>query len=572
MTYFLPNSLHRGVSRRQLLKGTAAVAGALSIPSLLAACGGSSSKSTTTSQSTTSSSSTSSGSSSPAAGSAGTPKKGGTLVIGMEAEISSFDPAVMTGTSTFRPVSSMFDMLVNLYGAESSLKPDIAASWDVAADAQSVTMKLQPGMKFHDGTAVDAAAVVFSFERMLNTKDPNYFGPYAFPPFFYPTYKTSTVVDPLTVKFELTQPDATFLSALAWNTASMVSPTAAKASGKDFSSKPVGAGPFKFVSWDKNVKTTMARFDGYAGGAPLLDQIIWKPIVEEAARFNQLLSGEVDFIVSIDPQFVPQVQSNPDLQLIQGPSLHTWWVYLNTHEEHLKDKRVRQALNYGVNKDSLIKNILHDTAVSSRCWCWPNTWAYEPDVTQYPYDPAKAKDLLSQAGYANGFDLEYLVPESGSGMVAPKEIATAMQADLKKIGVNLKITTMEWISYLAATAKGLDDVNGKQFGMSQESWMNPVDDPGLWVEFESVAMPPGGGNVGYYENSQYADLLAKARTTIDQTQRATSYKQAQKLFADDAPWIFMFHSNFVTAARKNVQGIVLNPDQNVLHLKDVWKS
>jgi peptide/nickel transport system substrate-binding protein len=572
MTYFLPNSLHRGVSRRQLLKGTAAVAGALSIPSLLAACGGSSSKSTTTSQSTTSSSSTSSGSSSPAAGSAGTPKKGGTLVIGMEAEISSFDPAVMTGTSTFRPVSSMFDMLVNLYGAESSLKPDIAASWDVAADAQSVTMKLQPNMKFHDGTAVDAAAVVFSFERMLNTKDPNYFGPYAFPPFFYPTYKSSTVVDPLTVKFELTQPDATFLSALAWNTASMVSPTAAKASGKDFSSKPVGAGPFKFVSWDKNVKTTMARFDDYAGGAPLLDQIIWKPIVEEAARFNQLLSGEVDFIVSIDPQFVPQVQSNPDLQLIQGPSLHTWWVYLNTHEEHLKDKRVRQALNYGVNKDSLIKNILHDTAVSSRCWCWPNTWAYEPDVTQYPYDPAKAKDLLSQAGYANGFDLEYLVPESGSGMVAPKEIATAMQADLKKIGVNLKITTMEWISYLAATAKGLDDVNGKQFGMSQESWMNPVDDPGLWVEFESVAMPPGGGNVGYYENSQYADLLAKARTTIDQTQRATSYKQAQKLFADDAPWIFMFHSNFVTAARKNVQGIVLNPDQNVLHLKDVWKS
>jgi peptide/nickel transport system substrate-binding protein len=572
MTYFLPNSLHRGVSRRQLLKGTAAVAGALSIPSLLAACGGSSSKSTTTSQSTTSSSSTSSGSSSPAAGSAGTPKKGGTLVIGMEAEISSFDPAVMTGTSTFRPVSSMFDMLVNLYGAESSLKPDIAASWDVAADAQSVTMKMQPGMKFHDGTAVDAAAVVFSFERMLNTKDPNYFGPYAFPPFFYPTYKSSTVVDPLTVKFELTQPDATFLSALAWNTASMVSPTAAKASGKDFSSKPVGAGPFKFVSWDKNVKTTMARFDDYAGGAPLLDQIIWKPIVEEAARFNQLLSGEVDFIVSIDPQFVPQVQSNPDLQLIQGPSLHTWWVYLNTHEEHLKDKRVRQALNYGVNKDSLIKNILHDTAVSSRCWCWPNTWAYEPDVTQYPYDPAKAKDLLSQAGYANGFDLEYLVPESGSGMVAPKEIATAMQADLKKIGVNLKITTMEWISYLAATAKGLDDVNGKQFGMSQESWMNPVDDPGLWVEFESVAMPPGGGNVGYYENSQYADLLSKARTTIDQTQRATSYKQAQKLFADDAPWIFMFHSNFVTAARKNVQGIVLNPDQNVLHLKDVWKS
>src|SRR6185312_9026723 len=157
MSFSIPDGLKRGVSRRQFLKGSAAAAGALGIPSLLAACGGSSSKSTTTSsQSTTSSSGSSSSSTasssssgSPAASSsAGTPKKGGTLVIGMEAEISSFDPAVMTGTSTFRPVSSMFDMLVNLYGTESSLKPDIATSWDVAQDGQSVTMKLQPNIKF----------------------------------------------------------------------------------------------------------------------------------------------------------------------------------------------------------------------------------------------------------------------------------------------------------------------------------------------------------------------------------------------------------------------------------------
>ncbi|HUZ03263.1 MAG TPA: ABC transporter substrate-binding protein [Thermomicrobiaceae bacterium] len=554
------------LSRRELVKRSAAVAGAASVPSILAACGGSSSPNTSGGSG---SGATPQGGS---AASAGTPKKGGTLVVGMEAEVSSFDPAVMTGTSTFRPVSSLFDMLVNLFDQTSNIQPDLAETWTVSQDGTSVTMKLRPNLKFHDGTDVNADAVIFSFERMLNQKSPYYFGPYAFPAFFYPTYKSSTSTDPLTVRFDLTQPDATFLSALVWNTGSIVSPTAAKAAGKDFSSKPVGTGAFKFDSWDKNVKTTMSRFDGYWRGAPYLDQIIWKPIVEEAARFNQLASGEVDFIVSLDPQFVPQVQSNPNLQLLQGPSLHTWWVYLNTHEEHLKDKRVRQALNYAIDKDGLIKNVLKGTAIPSRCWCWPNTWAYEPNVTQYPYDPNKAKHLLAAAGYPNGFDLEYIVPESGSGMVAPKEIATAMQADLKKVGVNVNITTLEWISYLAATAKGLDDVNGKAYGMSQESWMNPVDDPGLWVEFESVSLPPGGGNVGYYTNPQYTDLLAKARTTVDQTQRATFYKQAQQLFADDAPWIFMFHSNFVTAARKNVHGITLNPDQNVVHLKDVWKS
>jgi peptide/nickel transport system substrate-binding protein len=502
-----------------------------------------------------------------------TPKTGGTLVIGMEAEISSFDPAVMTGTSTFRPVSSLFDMLVNLYGNSSTLQPDLATSWQVAPDVTSVTMTLRPGVKFHDGTDVNADAVVFSFERMLNTSSPNYFGPYAFPSFFYPNYKIATAVDPMTVRFDLKQPDATFLSALSWNTGALVSPTAAKAAGKDFQSKPIGAGPFKFVSWEKDVKTTMARFDGYWGGAPNLDTLIWKPIVEEAARFNQLMSGDVDFIVSIDPQFVPAVQSNPDLQLIQTPSLQTWWVYLNLNEPHFKDVRVRQAMNYAINKDALIKNVLKDTAVVSNGWAWPNTWSYEPNVTSYAYDPQKAKDLLAAAGYANGFDIDYFVPESGSGMVAPTQIATAMQADLKAVGINAKITTQEWISYIAAVFNGLDNINGKQFGMAQVSWLNPVDDPGLFVEYVSAGQGKNMGlNVGYYNNPDYNALLAKARTTADQATRATFYKQAQQIFANDAPWIFMFHSNFVTAARKNVQGITLNPDTNVLHLKDAWKE
>jgi ABC-type transport system substrate-binding protein len=148
-----------------------------------------------------------------------------------------------------------------------------------------------------------------------------------------------------------------------------------------------------------------------------------------------------------------------------------------------------------------------------------------------------------------------------------------MQADLKKIGVNAQIETMEWISYLATTQKGLDNINGKQYGMCQTSWMNPVADPGLYVEYVSAGQGDKlGENLSYYDNKEYIDLLAKARVNADQAKRAELYKQAQKIFADDAPWIFMFHSNFVTAARKNVQGITLSPNQNVLHLEQVTKS
>jgi peptide/nickel transport system substrate-binding protein len=495
-----------------------------------------------------------------------------TLVIGMEAEISSFDPAVMTGTSTFRPVSSMFDMLTNLWDQTTDIQPDLAESWEIAPDAMSVTMKLRPDVKFHDGTALDAAAVVFSFERMLNQESPDYHGPYAFPGFFYPSYKTSTAVDPLTVRFDLTQPDATFFSALVWNTGAIVSPTAAKAAGKDFQNTPVGAGPFKFVSWEKDVLTTMEAFPDYWNGAPKLKTLLWKPIVEEAARFNQLLSGEVDFIVSLYPQFVPVIQANPDLQLIQGPSLHTWWCYLNMHFEPFTKLEVRQAMNHAIDRQALITNVLQGTAVESKSWSWPDTWSYADDVTSYPYDPEKAKALLAEAGYPNGFDLPYIVPASGSGMVAPKEIATAMQADLAKVGVNVQIETMEWISYIAAVASGLDDINGKQFGMCQMSWMNPVADPGLYVEYVSAGQGDALGlNLSYYDNPDYNKLLADARLITDEEERAELYKQAQRIFADDAPWLFMFHSNFVTAARRNVEGIILSPNQNVLHLEGVTK-
>ncbi len=540
------------LSRRKLLQGTAAAAGAAALGGSLA-----SQPATASVQRVV------------PAQAAGAD----TLVIGMEAEISSFDPAVMTGTSTFRPVSSMFDMLVNLFDNTTDIKPDLAEKWEVAEDGVSVTAHLRPGVKFQDGTDLNADAVVFSFERMLNPESPDYFGPYAFPSFFYPAYKTSTAVDPMTVRFDLKQPDATFFSALVWNTGSIVSPTAAKAGGKDFQNTPIGAGPFKFVSWEKDVLTTMEAFPDYWGGAPKLRQLLWKPIIEEAARFNQLTSGEVDFIVSLYPQFVPAVQADPNLQLIQGPSLHTWWCYLNMHFEPFKNVKVRQAMNHAIDRQSLITNVLQGTAVESFGWSWPGTWSFEENVTTYPYDPEKAKSLLAEAGYPNGFDLPYIVPASGSGMVAPKEIATAMQADLAKVGVNAQIETQEWITYISAVLAGLDNINGKQFGMCQMSWMNPVADPGLYVEYVSTGQGDNLGlNLSYYDNKEYADLLAKARVTIPQDERATLYKQAQKIIADDAPWLFMFHSNFVTAARKNVQGISLSPNQNVLHLEGVTKS
>lgn len=502
--------------------------------------------------------------------SAASPKRGGTLVIGMESELSSLDPAAIVATSTARAAGNMYQGVVGTRGDKSYIQPVLAQSWTIGEDLQSITMKMRPGVKFHDGTDMTADAVIFSFERMLDHANAYYYGPYAFPDFFFSNYKTATAPDRYTVKFALKQPDVVFLANLCTVTDVVLSPSAVKRLGRTLTSAPTGAGtgPFRFVSWEKNVKTVMERSDTYWGGAPLLDRLIWVPVAEEAERFNRLAGGQLDMVTTLDPQFAPAVTANPDLQLVQTRALHTWWVFFNMHDPRFKDRRVRYAFNHAIDKQAIINSILKGTALLSHSWCWPDTWAYEPNVKLFPYNPTLAKQLLAAAGYPNGFDVDFYVPESGSGMIAPKELAVAIQADLKKVGVNVKITTEEWNTYVASYRQGLDNVHGKQFGMAERSWNNPVDDPGGYADFITT----GKSEFGYYENTEYVKLLADARVTADKRKRTELYKHAQRIFAEDAPWIFMFHANSIVAARKNVKGIVLNPNPNQLHLGNVWKA
>jgi peptide/nickel transport system substrate-binding protein len=239
------------------------------------------------------------------------------------------------------------------------------------------------------------------------------------------------------------------------------------------------------------------------------------------------------------------------------------------NDEHLKDQRVRQALNYAIDKEAIIKDILAGTASVSHSFAFPNTPAFTDQVPQYAYDPQKAKSLLTEAGFANGFSTVFIVPESGSGMIAPKEIATIVQAQLAQVGVEAKIQTLEWTSYISAYVGGMDKAaNGSPAGMAQMSYMIPQPDPGMYAY--DVLGGKGSLNPGGYSNSEFDALMLKAKGSADASQRVDLYKQAQKIVAEDAPWLFMFHAHNVVAANKKVKNIVLNPDFNILHLERVW--
>jgi peptide/nickel transport system substrate-binding protein len=499
-------------------------------------------------------------------------RRGGTLVVANEADMNEGDPQKYSGTHAGRTLRNIFDPLVTVYDDSSTLRGGLAESYDVSPDGLTYTFKLRD-TTFHDGTPVTAEAVAFTFLRTLDESNQWYqkTGPFPFAKYIWPYVVTDQIkaVDPRTLRFQLSQPDSTFLDNLTWAGSGIISPPALQAAGRDFTLHPVGAGPFKFSDWQKGTSFTIERFDKYWGGAPLLDKVTFKPVEESAARLVQLQSGNVDLVVALPPEFIAQVKGDPNLNLIESPGIHIWWITLNTNDEHFKDKRVRQAVNYAIDKQSIINDILAGSAVVSHSFAFPNTPAFTDQVQQYPYDPQKAKDLLAEAGVAGGFSTVFLVPESGSGMIAPKEIATVVQAQLAQVGVQAQIQTMEWTSYISAYNSGLDKAaGGAPVGMAQMSYMIPQPDPGMYAY--DVLGGKGSLNPGSYQNADFDQLLLKAKGMSDATQRVGLYKQAQQLVADDAPWIFMFHANNVVAANKKVQNIVLNPDFNILHLERVW--
>jgi peptide/nickel transport system substrate-binding protein len=226
------------------------------------------------------------------------------------------------------------------------------------------------------------------------------------------------------------------------------------------------------------------------------------------------------------------------------------------------DRRVRQALNYAVNKEAIVRDILKGTGVVATGPLLPGTWAYEPNVKKYPYDPATARQLLAAAGYPDGFAVDFWVPESGSGMQAPVEMATVIQANLAAVGVKARLRTFEWGAYLGKLRSDAP-------AMFTFSWFLKSEDPDLsmYPLFFSKNTPLP--NLSSYDNRDVDQLLLQARQVADRTKRAELYRRAQRLIVEDAPWIFVDHEVQVVATRANVKGFKLHPsgfDLRVEHL------
>ncbi|MBX9462236.1 MAG: ABC transporter substrate-binding protein [Aquamicrobium sp.] len=490
------------------------------------------------------------------------------IVVGQIAEPQSLDPHAVTAVNDFRILVNVYDGLVRFADGSLEVEPSLAESWEISEDGLTYTFKLREGVTFHDGTPFNAEAVKFNFERMLDEEHPFHdTGPFPLA-FFFSAVDEVTAVDDTTVEFKLNEPFAPFLSNLAYPTGLIVSPAAVEASGKDYGRNPVGTGAYKFEEWQGNQRVVVTRNEDYWDGAPAPEAIVFRPITDANTRVAEMLSGGLDIMVEVPPDSVAQFRDAPDFQVHEQAGPHVWFLILNMKEGPFAEKAVRQAANYAINKESLVTDVLQGTAEVAAGPTPPAfAWAYNEEVQPYPYDPDKARELLAEAGY-DGEEITFYVTEGGSGMLDPVAMGTAIQADLAAVGMNVKIETYEWNTFLGQVNPGLE---GKA-DMAEMAWMTNDPDTLPFLTLRTAAFPSEGGfNSGYYSNVEVDELLNQARVSTEPEERATLYKQMQEIVHEDAPWVFV--ANWVQGAvtTANVEGFSLQPSF-FLMLQDVSKN
>jgi len=504
------------------------------------------------------------------------------LVIAQTAEPRSLDPHATTALNDFQIAANLYEGLVRFRPGSLEIGPGLAEAWEVSEDGLRYAFVLRRGVRFHDGTPFDAEAVRFNLERMLDPAHPAAeTGPFPLA-FFFAAIERIETPEPHLVVLHLREPFAPLLSNLASPTGYMVSPRAVMeggggedvgAEGRDrrlvgFGRHPVGTGPYRFADWKAGQWVRLERFDDYAGEAARTPTLIFRPITDENARLTELLAGGVDVVTEVSADLVAFFRGEPGYRVVEEEGPHLWFLILNTRYGPFADERMRLAVQLAIDREALVQDLLQGTATLAVS-AIPRAfrWATDPELQPHPHDPERARALIGEAGHA-GARLRMVVPESGAGMLAPRAMAAAIQADLREVGLELRIETYEWNTYLDRVNAGL----GEEVDMAQMAWM--VNDPDTlpFLALRRAAWPEFGGfNSGYYANDAMEALLGQARRATDAEVRAGYYRQVEALAWREVPWIFVasWRQNAVTGAE--VEGLRLEPSF-LLELRGVWKG
>jgi peptide/nickel transport system substrate-binding protein/oligopeptide transport system substrate-binding protein len=472
------------------------------------------------------------------------------MTVTFKDDFSTLDPAIGYDWQNWTPIKSLFSRLMDYEPGTTNLKPDLAESYELSADGLTYTFKLRHGVKFHNGREVTADDVAYTLNR---TVDPKTQSPGAG---FYKSIKGYddvtggkadhlagvTVVDPYTVKIELSKPDAPFLHELALNFASIVAKEDVEKWGADYGKHPDGSGPYYLSDWTLGQQLTFERNkDYYVPGVPLLDKVVFQIGQEPLVALLRLQKGEVDLVGDgIPPAKFLEVMNDPEQKKMVyfGPQLQTGYVTMNVQMKPFDDVRVRQAVNMAINKDRVVK-IINGRAVPANQPLPPGMPGFDKDYKGYAYDPNKAKQLLAEAGHPDGFDTELYVYNTDPN----PRIAQAIQQDLAAIGIKAEIKSLDQANVIAA---GGTPNTAPMIWSGGMAWIADFPDPsdffGPILSCSSAVQ--GGWNWSWYCNKDREAEAAKADAMVKPEEadaRAELWRSIFVKIMDDAPWAPVFN-------------------------------
>jgi glutathione transport system substrate-binding protein len=477
------------------------------------------------------------------------------VVLAIYSQPDSLDPYDTNSTITTAVTKSFYQGLFE-FDKDLNIQNVLAESHTVSKDGLVYTFKLRQGVKFHDGADFNAEAVKVNLERVMNPDNKlarfNQFN----------RIDKVEAIAPLSVRITLKEPFAPFINSLAHPSAAMISPTALKKYGsKDIALNPVGTGPFTFVEWKQTDYVKAKKFDGYwKKGYPKVDTLTWKPVPENNTRAAMLQTGETDFAYTLPYEQAAELEKNPKLKLVSGPSIVTRYISFNMQQKPFDNLKVREAINYAINKEALAKVAFNGYAFPAQ-GVVPQGVKYAHKMAPWPYDPKKARELLKEAGYPNGF--ESVLWSAYTTTTAQKTIQFVQQ-QLAQVGIKLTVQALE-VGQRTEWVQTAPDPKTAKVRMYYAGWSASTGeaDWALRPLLATEAWPPKLNNTAYYSNQVVDSNIAKALKSVDEKEKTELYRNAQEQIMKDLPWAPLVTEKNLYATSKRLSGVYVMPDGNI---------
>ena len=483
---------------------------------------------------------------------AAAPQGGGTLNVGLTNDAKTYDPIYSVQFTERHVLYLVFNTLVK-YAPDFSIQPELASGWETTDDGKRIVFTLQQGVTFQDGTPFNADAVKWNIDKRL---DPAVNSPQRSS--LDPMIASVEVIDARHVAFNLKQKSPGLFSLLGERAGFMVSPTAWQKLGKDFGNQPVGTGAFLLKEWVRGSQVTLEKNPNYwQKGLPYLDRIVIRDLAGSVIGLQRLITGEIDYIGELTPSDVLPLERRPEIVL--NPITVGRWYFLQWHVNTppFDNAKLRQAFAHAIDRKRINEITMRGKGAISDGPTPEGLWWYDPSVKSYDYDPAKAKALLAEAGYPNGFEYTLSPP----AVTVFQQISQLMQEQLGAVGIKV---TLQPVAASEAYAHVVDGT----LNLTPTRWTQRADPDGLiTILFDSK----GFANTTKYSNPKVDALLQEARTTYDIPARKKLYAEAQQLIVTDLPVVPLIFGAEYAALRNNVYGFQWIAD-GIPRFRELWKA